>query len=169
MRGLCASWPVRLWEGLTHPVVALPVVLLWQQGRWAAAVGWFVAGMVVGGVVWHRGGYNRLHHVRLRRLFWGVAALAVLIWGWIAGPEVRKGAVLAALLLLGAGYVARFRPSIHVAGGVFLAVGMGSGVMAGLALLIVIQRVVCGRHSPAEVAAGMLVGGLAGWLMHPLL
>lgn len=136
---------------------------------------WLGVSAAAGYGVWCRGAASALEGARFRRLFWYGAALAVLLGGWWAGTLLMAAA--AAVVLWGAGIADRtFRPSIHAAGWAFLVVRvwMAAGVssvtvgVAAAALLVMTQRVGCGRHSLWEGLAGIGIGGLVGWLTVPI-
>jgi len=173
-----------------HPTILLLLAVLIAASSRGASVRqlWLVGGtlatigIVVLGFSWSQVRTGRWSHVdasaRTERtslnVFLGVMCFlgAVLIWFLTRRPYLPLGLVLSGALIVIALLIAKWvKVSLHVAFAAFatallwpnnFAVVVGVLVTAA----VVWSRLILGRHVPADVAAGLLLGAAAGSAYH---
>jgi membrane-associated phospholipid phosphatase len=100
----------------------------------------------------------------------GVVLVTLLVLAWIGPPRDVLAGTVAVLALLGTASLVNLRHkiSLHTAFGVYVALcflplsaGL-AGAGAALAVAIGWSRIAMGRHTPAEVASGLVLGAVVG-------
>jgi hypothetical protein len=106
----------------------------------------------------------------------GIAAVAALVvYLWIQDAEaflIRGAVIVLVLLLVCAAATRRIKLSLHVAAAALAATALillGSAVgwiIAAVVPVLIWSRLALGRHTPAELAVGLVLGAAAGVAMH---
>ena len=175
---------------LGHPLVtAAAFVLFVSFTRLDAAKALVSSGVVIGLVIlpivaWNyrntqKGRYSNFDvSVRSQRhSFYGVSIalllLATLVL-WFTGQPLALccGMAFALLLVVLSGLVNRYiKASLHTSVSVFLSLALltmhpvAGAVLLGFSGVVAASRLVLGRHTPPEIAAGALIGLITGsWL-----
>ncbi len=172
---------------LGHPLVtAAAFVLFVSFTRFNAAKALVSSGVVIGLVIlpivaWNyrntqKGQYSnfdvsvRAQRHSFYRVSVGLLLLATVVL-WLTGQPValRYGMGFALLLVVLAGLANLYiKASLHTAVSVFLSLALltmhpvAGAVLLGFSGMVAASRLVLGRHTPPEIAAGALIGLLVG-------